>query len=442
MNVPLIETGTVLERIRLIDPVVVSGHVTQLVGLVLEAGGIIAGVGEVCLIDQGQGAPPIQAEVIGFTKGKLLLMPFHHTHGIRAGQLITPTGRSLKVPVGTALLGRVLDGLGNPIDDKGPLRTTLHRTTNGQAPAPLERTRITDVLSTGVKAIDSCITCGRGQRLGIFSGSGVGKSTLLGMICRNAAADINVIAMIGERGREIRESVDNNLGPEGLAKSVVVAVTSDETPLMRIKGAETAMTIAEYYRDLGKNVVFIMDSVTRYAMALREVGVSAGEVPTSRGYTPSVFARLPHLLERAGTSSRGTITGFYSVLIEGDDIKNDPVTDAIRAILDGHVMLDRALANNNIFPAIDILQSISRLARDIQGEAEVERMNYLLDLYATYMEAEDLINIGAYVRGSSAKIDAAIDKIDQIRGFIKQGIHESFTYEQTESLLAELTGIK
>lgn len=441
MNLPRIENEAILEKIRTIDPVVVSGHVSQLVGLVLEAEGIKAGVGEVCLIDQGPGAAPIQAEVIGFTDGKLLLMPFNHTHGIRAGQLITPTERPLKVPVGSALLGRVLNGLGNPIDGKPPLRSSLHRPTNGQAPAPMDRTRITKVLSTGVKAIDSCITCGRGQRLGIFSGSGVGKSTLLGMICRNADSDVNVIAMIGERGREIREFVDNNLGAEGLARSVVVAVTSDETPLMRIKGAETAMTIAEYFRDQGKNVVFIMDSVTRYAMALREVGVSAGETPTSRGYTPSVFARLPHLLERAGTSVQGSITGFYSVLIEGDDIKNDPVTDAIRAILDGHVMLNRSLANNNIFPAIDILQSISRLARDLQGEAEVERMNRILDLYATYAEAEDLINIGAYVRGSSPKIDAAIDHIEPIRNFIRQGINESFTYEQTEKLLADLTGI-
>jgi flagellum-specific ATP synthase len=278
--------------------------------------------------------------------------------------------------------------------------------------------------------------------MGVFSGSGVGKSTLLGEICRNARSDMNVVALIGERGREVREFVENNLGSRGLERTVVVAVTSDESPLMRIKGAESAMAIAEYFRSRGRNVVFIMDSVTRYAMALREVGLSAGEVPTARGYTPSVFAKLPVLLERAGTSPEGTITGFFSVLVEGDEIKTDPVTDAIRAILDGHVVLSRKMANTHIFPAIDPLQSISRLARELLGEKERLRMARLLEMLAIYTESEDLINIGAYVTGSSPKIDEAIRKIGPIHDFIRQRMGDSFSFEQTQRLLAELTGVE
>ncbi len=433
------------ERIREViattDPVVTSGRVTQLVGLVLEAEGIVAGVGEVCLVESRKGEPPVLAEVIGFSNGRVLLMPFHHTAGVRAGQLISPTGKPLRVPVGEGLLGRIVDGLGNPIDGRGPLTIESRRVTSAAVPDPLRRARIDTVLETGVKVIDGLVTCGRGQRLGIFAGSGVGKSTLLGMICRNASADVNVIALIGERGREVREFVDDILGPEGLARSVVVVVTSDETPLMRIRGAETAMTMAEYFRDGGRDVVFMMDSVTRFAMALREVGISAGEVPASRGYTPSVFARMPQLLERAGTAQSGSITGFFSVLIEGDDVRNDPITDAIRAILDGHVMLTRDLANANVFPAVDVLQSISRLTRDLLDEAQLARMAKALGLYSTYRDAEDLINIGAYVRGSSERIDEAIDRIDDLRDFIRQSPRESFSFEQTQEMLGQITGV-
>jgi FliI/YscN family ATPase len=431
----------IYRTIRAAPPARVSGRVTQLVGLVLEAEGIVAGVGEICTVELGRGEAPVLAEVIGFARGRVLLMPFHRTAGVRAGVLVTPTGRALRVSVGEGLLGRVLDGLGAPIDGAGVLATKRRRLTAAPPPDPLRRALIDEVLVTGVRVIDACVTCGRGQRLGIFSGSGVGKSTLLGMICRNASADVNVIAMIGERGREVREFVEGILGPAGLAKSVVVVVTSDETPLMRIRGAETAMTIAEQFRDQGKHVVFIMDSVTRYAMALREVGISAGEVPASRGYTPSVFARMPLLLERAGTAERGSITGFFSVLVEGDDVRNDPVTDAIRAILDGHVMLSRALANSNIYPAVDVLQSVSRLAPALLAAGERARLARLLDLYAAYTDAADLISIGAYAKGSSEKVDEAIARIDAIRAFIRQGTEESYTWDETQAALAAVTGV-
>ncbi len=436
-----LDTAHLLEKLDDIDPVTIHGRITQLIGLVLEAEGCEASIGELCYVEPDSGSEPILAEVVGFTKGNILLMPFQNIEGIRPGYKIRPSGSALKVPVGEGLLGRVLDGMARPIDGKGPLEVETYRPTNSLSPRPLERRRIDQILTTGVKAIDGCHTCGCGQRMGIFSGSGVGKSTLLGMICRNSSSDVNVVAMVGERGREVREFVENNLGEKGLKRTVVVAVTSDESPLMRIKGAQTAMTVAEYFRDRRKDVTFLMDSVTRYAMALREVGLSAGEVPTARGYTPSVFAKLPALLERAGTSPLGSITGFFSVLVEGDEIKNDPVTDALRAILDGHVVLSRKLANINVFPPIDMLQSISRLSRVLLGPKEQERMDRMLDLLATYTESEDLINIGAYAAGSSPKIDEAIQKIEAIRNFIKQDISETFSLEETQKLMAEITGI-
>ncbi len=439
---PTVPAERIAHTIAHAPVVATSGRVRQLVGLVLEAEGLVAGVGEVCRVEGGPGVPPVPAEVIGFADDRVLLMPFERTAGVRPGQLVRPTGKPLRVPVGRGLLGRVLGGMGQPIDGRGPVTAERWRTTQSGAPDPLARRRIDRVLETGVRVIDGLVTCGRGQRLGVFAGSGVGKSTLLGMICRNARADVNVIALIGERGREVREFIDDTLGPEGLARSVVVVVTGDETPLMRIRGAETAMAIAEHFRDQGQDVVFIMDSVTRYAMALREVGISAGEVPASRGYTPSVFARMPELLERAGTSSEGSITGFFSVLVEGDDIRNDPITDAIRAILDGHVLLSRDLANSNIFPAVDILGSISRLARDLLDETQRERMARVLDLYATWRDAEDLVNIGAYTRGTSERIDAAIERIDAIRDFIRQDRDENVPFEETQRRLAEITGIE
>ncbi len=437
---PTVSAERIAHTIAHAPVVATSGRVRQLVGLVLEAEGLVAGVGEVCRVDGGNGRP-IPAEVIGFADDRVLLMPFERTAGIRSGQLVRPTGRPLRVPVGRGLLGRVLGGMGQPIDGRGPVTAERWRTTQSGVPDPLARRRIDTVLETGVRVIDGLVTCGRGQRLGVFAGAGVGKSTLLGMICRNARADVNVIALIGERGREVREFIDDILGPEGLARSVVVVVTGDETPLMRIRGAETAMSIAEHFRDQGRDVVFIMDSVTRYAMALREVGISAGEVPASRGYTPSVFARMPQLLERAGTSDRGSITGFFSVLVEGDDVRHDPITDAIRAILDGHVLLSRDLANANVYPAVDILGSVSRLSRDLLDDVQQRRMARVLDLYATWRDAEDLVTIGAYTRGTSERIDAAIDRIDAIRDFIRQDRDEKVSFDETQRRLAEITGI-
>jgi flagellum-specific ATP synthase len=441
MNRTKVDSTALLDALERSDPVTVSGRVSKLVGLTVEADGLEASVGELCRIELDRSRVPVLAEVVGFANGKVLLMPFQHTDGIRPGFAVRPTGAGVRVPVGEALLGRVVDGLGVPVDGKGAVGTCKFRPTTALSPRPLDRQPIDKMLTTGIRAIDGCLACGQGQRMGVFSGSGVGKSTLLGMICRNANSDVNVVALIGERGREVKGFIENNLGALGLERTIVVVVTSDESPLMRIKGAETAMTMAEYFRDRGKNVVFIMDSVTRYAMALREVTLSAGEVPTSRGYTPSVFARLPMLLERAGTSDRGSITAFISVLVEGDEIKNDPITDAIRSILDGHVLLSRKLANSNIFPAIDLMQSISRLTRALIGKTELARLNRILDLLATYTESEDLINIGAYVVGTNPKIDEAIAKIDAIRNFIKQDTLELVDYDDTQKTLSEIAGV-
>ena len=346
----------------------------------------------------------------------------------------------LSVPVGEELLGRVIDSVGEPIDGKSRIVTREYRPLESFAPSPLSRRPINRILETGVKVIDSIVPCGIGQRMGIFAGSGVGKSVLLGMICRNASSDVNVIALIGERGREVREFVDNVLGPEGLKKSVIVVATSDRSPVMRVKGAETAMTIAEYFRDMGKNVLFIMDSITRYAMAQREIGLAIGEPPTSRGYTPSVFAKLPALLERAGSSAHGSITGLYSVLVEGDDVSADPLTDAVRAILDGHIILSRKIANTGHYPAIDVLESVSRLAPVLLNEEQQRRREKVLRWFANYREAEDLINIGAYERGSNPEIDEAIEKTNQLMDFFKQSVDESFTLSETERALSQITG--
>ncbi len=438
MRTPTVSPEQIAHAIANTQPVAVTGRIRHLVGLNLEAEGINAAVGEICHVVVGRHSR-VPCEVIGFAEDRVLLTPLHYTDGMRPGQEVVPSGRPLKIPVGEGLLGRVLDGTGAPIDDRGPVATGYFRHATRRTPTALSRPPITEVLPTGVRAMDGLLTCGRGQRLGIFAGSGVGKSTLLGMICRNATADVNVIALVGERGREVREFVEQNLGADGLARSVVVAATSDETPLMRIKGAETAMAIAEFFRDQGKNVVFMMDSVTRYAMALREVGIAAGEVPATRGYTPSVFARLPILLERAGTSPAGSITGFFSVLVDGDDIRNDPITDAIRAILDGHVVLSRDLANANVFPAIDILGSISRLARNLLDEQSNQQVGNVLDLYSTFAAAEDLINIGAYARGSNPRIDEAVSKVDRIRSLIRQDVSQVVSWDEARAAVAALT---
>ncbi len=426
-----------LETVDAVEPIRQTGRVAEVVGLVLESQGPAVSLGESCLIEAFGGERQIPAEVVGFRGDRVLLMALEEMSGVASGASVAATGRPQTIPVGTELLGRVLDGMGRPIDRLGELTTKQSRPLIASPPGPLSRKRITTPLSTGIRSIDSLITCGRGQRVGIFSGSGVGKSTVLGMIARNCDADVNVIALIGERGREVREFLERDLGEEGLKKSVVVTVTSDEAALMRVKGALAATSIAEYFRDQGLDVLLLMDSVTRVAMAQREIGLAAGEPPTTKGYTPSVFALLPKLLERAGTSSRGSITGLYTVLVEGDDM-NDPVADHARSILDGHVTLSRNLASQNHYPPVDVLESVSRVMRDVVDQDHLRAAAETRELLATYREAEDLIRIGAYVKGSDPRIDRAIVKIEAIRGFLRQGIEEYAEFGETITALREL----
>ncbi|MEW6523408.1 MAG: FliI/YscN family ATPase [Bacillota bacterium] len=397
------------------------GEVEDLVGLTIAARGPRAAVGELCRVDAG--GREILAQVVGFKDRSTLVMPLGPCEGISPGSTVTAVGREMTVPVGPALVGRVLDGLGRPADGKGPVATVARYPARRRPPDPLARARIREPLSVGVRAIDAVLTCGRGQRLGIFSGSGVGKSTLLGMIARNTSAAVSVIGLIGERGREVREFIERDLGPEGLARSVVVVATSDQPALVRINAALVATAIAEYFRDRGQDVVLMMDAVTRYATALREVGLATGEPPATRGYPPSVFADLPRLLERSGTSTRGSITGFYSVLVEGDDL-TEPVADTVRGILDGHIVLSRRLATQGHYPAIDVLGSISRSMVDIVGAEQLGCAQRLRSLLAAYGEAEDLINIGAYVPGSNEQIDLARAYHGPICSFLRQGTYD------------------
>ncbi|MCL6471319.1 MAG: flagellar protein export ATPase FliI [Firmicutes bacterium] len=418
------------DAVRKISAIKQNGKVIQVVGLVIESCGPAAQVGELCHIQISRNEPPVAAEVVGFKENRVLLMPLGEMSGIKPGSEVVASGRSLSVGVGSALLGRVIDGLGRPIDGKGPILTSKEYPLHNKPPDPLTRKRISEHLALGVRAIDGILTCGKGQRIGIFAGSGVGKSTLLGMIARNTEADINVIGLIGERGREVRDFIEKDLGEEGLSRSVVVVATSDQPALIRLKGAFTATAIAEYFRDQGNDVMLMMDSVTRFAMAQREVGLAIGEPPATRGYTPSVFALLPKLLERSGTASRGTTTGLYTVLVEADDM-NEPIADAVRSILDGHIVLSRRLASQNHYPAIDILQSVSRVMPDIVSKDHMVVAGQLRDTLATYQEAEDLINIGAYVSGSNPKIDYAIELIDTVRAFLKQDVDEKEDFVRT-----------
>jgi len=413
--------------------------VTQVVGIIVESNGPPCGVGELCEIypDSGHTTQPVLAEVIAFRDNRTLLMPFGPVSDIKPGSEVVTTGSSLRVHVGEELLGRVLDGLGRPLDGKGPIRAERKAATSSEPPHPLARNRITEPLSLGIRAIDGLLTVGKGQRVGIFAGSGVGKSTLLGMISRNTAADVNVIGLIGERGREVREFIEKDLGAEGLARSVVVVATSDQIPIIRLRGAQVATTIAEYFRDKGLDVLLMMDSVTRIAWAQREIGLASGEPPTTRGYTPSVFAFLPRLLERSGCSSRGSITGLYTVLVEADDM-NEPIADTVRGILDGHIVLSRELAARNHYPAIDVLASVSRLMNDVTTPEHRSLAGRLRDVLATYRASEDLINIGAYSAGSNPKIDFAISKIDAINSFLKQRVDERVSFEATVNALREL----
>lgn len=419
------------DKINSRDYIEYIGKVSKVVGLTIEADGPQVSIGDLCNI-HGLKGDPIKAEVVGFKDEKVLLMPLGEMTGIGSGSVVTANGDILKVAVGPELIGRVLDGLGRPIDDKGPLNTKLHYRTDNKPPNPLTRKRITDPLSLGVRAIDGLLTVGKGQRIGIFAGSGVGKSTLMGMIARNTKADINVIALIGERGREVREFLEKDLTEEGLSRSIVVVATSDQPALIRLKGAMVATAIAEYFRDSGKDVLLLMDSLTRYAMAQREVGLSIGEPPVSRGYTPSVFSVFPKLLERAGTAEKGSITGLYTVLVDGDDL-TEPVTDTARGILDGHIVLSRALANKNHYPAIDVLASVSRVMGDIIDRDHKKCAAEIKKTMAIYKDAEDLINIGAYLKGSNEKIDYAIKCIDGITSFLQQETDQKVSFEEVHN---------
>lgn len=411
------------------------GKVQSVVGLLIEASDVEAAVGELCYIYEGalRDSRRIAAEVVGVRGRTTVLMPLEQTAGLRAGCLVQRADLPLSVPVGEALLGRVIDGHGRPLDDRGPLVLPDEQPVNADPPSPLERRMITEPLVTGVRALDAFLTVGRGQRIGIFAGSGVGKSTLLGMIARQAQADVNVIALIGERGREVQEFIVDNLGEEGLRRSVVVAVTGDQAAMSRVKGASVALAIAEYFRDQGKDVLLMMDSVTRVAMAQREIGLAVGEPPTTRGYTPSVFALLPRLLERAGPGRRGSITGIFTVLVDGDDM-NEPIGDAVRGILDGHIVLSRKLAHANHFPAIDVLQSVSRVMPRVAPPAAVEAASAARSLLAAYRDAEDLIRIGAYQQGTSPEVDRAVAAQPALTAFLRQRTDEVAEPDPSETL--------
>lgn len=411
--------------------VYVEGLVKKVIGLTIEVEGIRAFVGEVCTIYNEKNLP-ITCEVVGFKEDNVILMPLGELIGIAPGCRVVSHGKPLSVNCSDNLLGKILDGLGNPLEGEEVRGEALYQL-DRDPPDPLKRRRIKDVLPTGVRAIDGFLTCGEGQRVGIFAGSGVGKSTTLGMIAKYAEADVNVIALIGERGREVLDFIERDLGDEGLKRSVIVCATSDRPALVRLKGAFTATAIAEYFRDQGKKVILMMDSVTRFAMAQREVGLAIGEPPATKGYTPSVFAMLPRLMERSGMSDKGSITAFYTVLVDGDDF-NEPIADAVRGILDGHIVLSRALAAKNHYPAIDILSSVSRLMSEIADDEHKKTASLCRDLLATYKDSEDLINIGAYVKGSNKKVDMAINYNDAIEKFLRQGVKEHTEFK--ESLVA------
>ena len=419
------------------DTIERAGRVTKIVGLAVEASGPASRIGDICNLFTLDGTRSVRAEIVGFRDSSTLLMPFGSLEGVGLGSYVLYTGTSLKVPVGRELVGRVLDALGNPFDDLPPPEPDTWYPADNAPPNPLTRDRIREILPLGVKAIDGMLTVGRGQRLGIFSGSGVGKSTLLGMIARYAVADINVIVLVGERGREVKDFLEKDLGEEGLKKSILVIATSDQPALLRLKCAMTGTAIAEYFRDCGYKVLLLMDSLTRFAMAQREIGMAAGEPPVSRGFPPSVYTILPKLLERSGMSDKGSITGLYTVLVEGDDM-NEPISDTVRGILDGHIVLSRAIANSNHYPPIDILGSVSRVMPDIVTQEHFKAFGTIKNMLAVYREAEDLINIGAYKHGANPEIDRAVKLRPAIQSFLRQGMDESFTFEETADIMAEI----
>ena len=433
----IIDTTKYITSLAKFDTLERAGRVTRIVGLAVEASGPSSKIGDICEMFTLDGERSMRAEIVGFRDGQTLLMPFGSLEGIGLGSYVVYTGKSLRVPVGDALIGRVLDALGNPFDNLPAPKIDAWYPADSAPPNPLTRERIKEVLPLGVKAIDSMLTVGRGQRLGIFAGSGVGKSTLLGMMARYAVADVNVIVLVGERGREVRDFLEKDLGEEGLRKSVLVIATSDQPALLRLKCAMTGTAVAEYFRDQGKKVLLLMDSLTRFAMAQREIGMAAGEPPVSRGFPPSVFAILPKLLERSGMSDKGSITGLYTVLVEGDDM-NEPISDTVRGILDGHIVLSRAIANSNHYPPIDILGSVSRVMPDIVSKEHLSEFGTIKNMIAVYREAEDLINIGAYREGANAEIDRSVKLHHPIQTFLKQDMLEHFSFEETLDMMKKV----
>ena len=435
MRSPSVDFAKHLEKIVASQPLTVYGKIHDVVGLTIEASGPPSRIGDLCYVRVPDSDDAIPVEVVGFRGKRTLLMPLADSRGIGPESLLLPTGAPLQLRADAGLIGRVIGGLGNPLDKGPPLRGEHTVNVMASPPRPLDRTRIEQAISTGIRAIDACVTCGKGQRLGVMAGSGVGKSKLMGMMARNTDADISVIALIGERGREVRDFVDGDLGPEGLKRSIVVAATSDEPALVRIKGAYLATAIAEYFRDQGLDVMLMMDSVTRFAMAQREVGLAVGEPPTTKGYPPSVYSLLPKLLERAGTSPKGSVTGIYTVLVEADDM-NDPIADAVRSILDGHVVLSRDLASRGHYPAVDVLESVSRVMMDVTSAAHQTAATKMRRALSVYRDAQDLINIGAYVKGSNPEIDEAIRLAPGINRFLQQRLDEPTKFEELESKMA------
>ena len=440
MGNPAVDLKPYFHKLEELNPIKTIGTVKRAVGLVVESLGPPVSVGELCeIVGQERNGAAIPAEVVGFRDNYVISMPLYKVHGVKLGDKIVCRKKKATIPVGPALLGRVVNALGEPIDNKGPIDALEAYPIQPLETNPLERKNIEETLGTGIRAIDGLLTCGKGQRIGIFGGSGVGKSTLLGMMARYTSADVNVIGLVGERGREVRSFIEKDLGEEGLKRSVVVVSTSDQPPLLRIRAALVATTIAEYFRNLGKDVLLVMDSVTRFAMAQREVGLAAGEPPSSKGYTPSVFALLPRLLERAGNfMSGGSITGFYTVLVEGDDM-NEPIADAVRSLLDGHIVLSRELAWRNHYPCIDILASVSRLMNDLVPMSYVQKVGKIREWLSTYRKAEDMVNIGAYAKGSNPKIDLALRKIDPVSSFLIQRSDERVLLENAFAGVEDIT---
>lgn len=423
------------------DPILHRGEIMNITGSIIESRGPNAAIGDICYVGSKNKDQPGKAEVVGFRNNKVLLMPLHEMSGYKPGTKVVSTKEKLNTPIGDELLGRVINGLGEPIDGKGNVKFLEKRSIHREPPSPMRRKSIDEPIWTGIKSIDAFTTLGKGQRMGIFAGSGVGKSVLLGMIAKNTSADINVIAMVGERGREVRDFIENDLGEEGLKKSVVVVATSNEIPIVRVKAGLVATTVAEYFRDSGNDVMLMMDSLTRVAMAQREIGLAIGEPPTTKGYTASTYALMPKMLERAGNTAKGSITGLYTVLVEGDDL-NDPVADTARSILDGHIVLDRDLANKGHYPAVDPLQSKSRVMPKIVSQEHLNMTYRFAHLLATYKEAEDLINIGAYVKGSNKAIDESLLHIENITSFLRQDVHDKNQDSKILDLMKQSIEIK